>query len=419
MTTQPTVVVALHDGFYGAGTGAGYANRSLLRTLTHLLAPDVRLIVLPVYLAGDSPAFQAAWYRDTLAICERAGTVIRPVDNGTAGQVRFGDVPAFQKLAASTAAVLADEVLPSADPVAVILSDIPFLGVMPLLPDEAIEKIVVVPRSTALLHDAANRSRVQFEWDGLYYLAVHGGWVGAISGYMRDHLVTDYCLPASALLDFRDGIADHEWACQPPPIALPPPARAGFLLALGRAEPYKGWDDLFDALAELRRRQVPLPHALLAAVTDQPEQTSYQRHLAGRIGALGLDATLLTRFDPGIRGLLSHPALRAVVIPSRTEPFGRIPLEAYAAGGAPVVATTAGGLAEQVTDGVTGFRAAPADPLSLARAIGAALGLTAAERDRMRAAGRHLARTQFDYDTNVRRFLGRFAPSIPLILRWR
>ncbi len=81
------------------------------------------------------------------------------------------------------------------------------------------------------------------------------------------------------------------------------------------------------------------------------------------------------------------------MIPSRTEPFGRVPLEAYAAGAAPVVATTAGGLAEQVIDGVTGLTASPADPVSLASAIGRALSLTDDERDRMRCAGRCLART--------------------------
>jgi glycosyltransferase involved in cell wall biosynthesis len=37
---------------------------------------------------------------------------------------------------------------------------------------------------------------------------------------------------------------------------------------------------------------------------------------------------------------------------SRAEPFGRIPLEAYAAGASPVIATTAGGLAEIVTSDI-------------------------------------------------------------------
>src|SRR6202007_962515 len=99
---------------------------------------------------------------------------------------------------------------------------------------------------------------------------------------------------------------------------------------------------LVDALALLRERQ-PVPHAVLAAVTDQPSVTDYQFRLAARINEFELDATLLTRFDAANRDLLTHPALRAVVVPSRTEPFGRIPLEAYAAGAAPVVATTAGG----------------------------------------------------------------------------
>src|SRR5260370_11747944 len=125
---------------------------------------------------------------------------------------------------------------------------------------------------------------------------------------------------------------------------------------------------------------------------------------------LGWDATLLTRLGPGVRTLLGHSALRAVVTPSRPEPFGRVPMEAYAAGAAPVVATTAGGLADQVIDGVTGFTAAAADPASLAVAIGRALSLDAGQRERMRAAGRELARARFDPSLSIRRFLANFPP---------
>jgi glycosyltransferase involved in cell wall biosynthesis len=271
-----------------------------------------------------------------------------------------------------------------------------------------------VPRSTGLLHDPANHARIWFESDGLHYIANHNGRIAAISGYMRDHLLQDYQLPADALLDLPDGLTAFEWSFEEGPPALSSGAQAGFMLALGTARPYKGWDDLLDALAELRHQRIPLPHALLAAVTDQPCPTSYQRHLSFSIKSLGLDATLLTRFDPAIRTLLAHPALRTVVIPSRAEPFGRVPLEAYAAGAAPVVATTAGGLAEQVIDGVTGLTASPADPVSLARAIDRALSLTDDERDRMRCAGRYLARTLFDSRRAVRRFLGQFAPYIAL-----
>jgi hypothetical protein len=207
-TVRPTVAVAFHDGFYGAGTGAGYANRSLLRTLTGVLAPGVRLVVLPVHLASDSPGYQETWHQETLDICERAGASVRPVSNGRAGRARAGDVPIVQNLAPSAAWVLLEEILPCADPVTVIFSDISFLDVAPLLPAHVLTKLVVVPRSTGLLHDPANQARIQFERARLYHLADHGGWIAAISRYMRQHLVADYGLPASALVDLPDGLTD-------------------------------------------------------------------------------------------------------------------------------------------------------------------------------------------------------------------
>ncbi len=419
MTDRPTIAVALHDGFYGSGTGAGYANRGFLQTLIGLIPPRIRLVVMPVYLASDSPQYQADWHRESLGICQAAKAAVRPLDNGTGGQTRFGDVPAFQCLASSTAEVLAGEIPPHSES-AVIFLDIPFLGAAPLLPEQILPRLAVVPRSTGLLHDPGNQARIQFESDGLRYIANRGGRIAAISGYMRNHLTEDYHVPADALLDLPDGLTAGEWSGhRPSPPDLPSRAKNGFLLSYGRAEPYKGWDDLVEALAQLRDRRGDVPHALLAAVTDQPSPTAYQRHLASRIKSLDLDATLVTRFDPAIRALLVHPALRAVVIPSRAEPFGRVPLEAYAAGAAPVVATTAGGLAEQVIDGVTGLAASPADPASLAGAIDRALQLTAAELDRMRGAGQHLARTRFDCSIAVGRFLDQFAPSITTPLAGR
>jgi glycosyltransferase involved in cell wall biosynthesis len=411
VTANPCVVVAVHDGFYGAGTGAGYANRGFLKTLISLMSPEVHLVVLPIFLDRDSPEYQASWHEDSVELCLRAGATVLPVDNGTGGQVRFGGIDAFTRAARSTAAALSEEVLPNADPLAVVAFDVPFLGAVARLPSEIVPRFAMVPRSTGLLHDPTNGDRIRYERDGLSLLAAGGGRIVPISGYMRSHLKHDYGLPEVSLLDMPDGLAADEWHYEPPrqPV-LPPDARGGFVLAYGRAQPYKGWDDLIDALSLLRTDGIEVPHAVLAAVTDQEMPSEYQNHLAGRIHALGLNATLVTRFDPAIRGLLAHPELRAVVVASRAEPFGRVPLEAYAAGAGPVVVTTAGGLREQVVDGVTGFTAEPADPVSLAAAIARAVCLSEEDRRQMRQSGLELARSRFDHRDSVQRFFAKFAP---------
>lgn len=410
MNARPTVVVAVHDGFYGSGTGAGFANNAFLRTLIGLLAPGVHLVVMPVRLVNRSPEYQAGWHQQSLDLCRPVGATVLPVDNGTEGMVRFGGVDAFRRLGDSAARALRERVLPQSAEIAVICFDVPFLSLPELLPARVRPRFVLVPRSTGLLHDPAGEDRIAFEREGLDYLARQGGRIAAISDYMRNHLVNDYGVAQSSLIPLADGLAPDEWKPRlAEPDMLPRAAEGGFVFALGRAAPYKGWDDLVDALALLRQRG-PVPHAVLAAVTDQPAASNYQLRLARRIDELGLDATLLGRFDAANRDLLTHLALRAAVVPSRTEPFGRIPLEAYAAGAAPVVATTAGGLAEQVIDGVTGFTAAPADPASLAGALERALALGPAERDRMRIAGYELARGRFDHERAVRQFFARFAP---------
>lgn len=411
MNARPAVVVAMHDGFYGSGTGAGFANNAFLRTLISLLDPGVHLVVMPVRLVDRSPEYQAGRHQQSLDLCRPAGATVLPADNGTEGMVRFGGVAAFRRLGTSAAAALNEQVLPQADEIAVICFDVPFLSLPALLPERVRRRFVLVPRSTGLLHDPAGEDRVAFEREGFEYLAGQGGRIAAISDYMRGHLVDDYGVARESLIPLADGLAPDEW--QPrsaPPGLLPREAESGFLFALGRATPYKGWDDLVDALALLRQRGVRAPHAVLAAVTDQPAATEYQSRLASRIVELELDATLLTRFDAANRDLLTHPVLRAAVVPSRTEPFGRIPLEAYAAGATPVVATTAGGLAEQVIDGVTGFSAEPGKPASLADALERALALGPAERDRMRIAGYEFARSRFDHEQAVRRFFAQFAP---------
>jgi len=409
---QPTVVVSLHDGFYGCGTGAGYANHALLRILTGLLPAQARLVVLPVRLDPASAEYDPTWHGATITLLNRVDALVHPVDNGTAGLIRFGGLGCFRRLVRDTADVLTRHVLPDADPVLILALDVPFLGLAPLLPTRAVPNLVLVPRSTARIHAPQDHNRIAWESHGLHTTAKHGGQIAAISRFMRAHLNTDYHVLDNALVELPDGLSPHDWHLTPPPTdhLLPAPAQHGFLLAMGRAQPYKGFDDLLDALTLLRKQNITVPHLVLAAVTDNPELSAYQQHLTAKITNQGLGVTLLTRFHPDIRRLLAQPALHAVIVPSRAEPFGRIPIEAYATGAAPVIATTAGGLAEQIINGNTGFTANPSDPPSLATALRNALTLTPTARNQMRTQAREFAATRYNHPTAVQAFLTSVAP---------
>ena len=409
--TRPTIAVLMHDGFYSCGTGAGRSNRAFLQSLIHHMQPSTRLAVLPIQLVPESSEYNPQWHQEMHDLVQRANGQVLPVDNGTAGQRRFGDLDAFQHACASAASMLNSHIVPSAGPLLTVALDCPFYGLAAELSPTARPSLVVVARSTAALHAPEDIARIRWERDGLHQLLSGGGRVAAISAHMRAHLTTDYGVPDTAVLGLPNGLTSDDWKhiAAPDTSLLPTAARSGFMLAMGRAVPYKGFDDLVDALALLKARGVQVPHTVLAAVTDDPVPSPYQQHLARQIRAQRLNATLVPRFDAGLRSLLVHPALAAVVVPSRSEPFGRIPLEAFLAGAAPVVATTAGGLAELVTD-QTGIRARPADPASLADALTRALAASTTQRARLRAAGRHLATTRYNHDKTVRKFLGHVAP---------
>ena len=92
-------------------------------------------------------------------------------------------------------------------------------------------------------------------------------------------------------------------------------------------------------------------------------------------------------------------ALDALLVPSWEEPFGRVVVEAMAVG-VPVLATTVGGPAEIIRDGIDGILLKPRDPPRWAEAITrlavspelrGRLGDAAAERAKDFALAKHVA----------------------------
>jgi len=170
--------------------------------------------------------------------------------------------------------------------------------------------------------------------------------------------------------------------------ALDLPALAPVLLFVGRIQPLKGADVAVQALARLGR-----PDALLLIVggaSGQEGDVEVHR-LQCLIDELGV-AGQVRFIAPQPHHILStyYRAADVVVVPSRSESFGLVALEASACG-IPVVASAVGGLLTLVDHGETGYLVPERDPAIFAHylreiidhpAHAAALGRRAAERAR-------------------------------------
>ncbi|MEU5695204.1 glycosyltransferase family 4 protein [Actinosynnema sp. NPDC020468] len=193
----------------------------------------------------------------------------------------------------------------------------------------------------------------------------------------------------------HNGIEPRRWRVRSADVAAAraeySPSGEPLLLFFGRLEWEKGVQDLIAALPRIRRTHRGT-RVVVAGTGTHREWLEEQarKHRVWRavefVGHLP---------DRDLAALLA--AVDAVVLPSRYEPFGIVALEAAAAG-APLVASTAGGLGEVVRDGVTGLSFPPSDVDGLTRAVRSVLDDRPSATRRAKAAKARLA-TDFDWTT--------------------
>jgi D-inositol-3-phosphate glycosyltransferase len=149
--------------------------------------------------------------------------------------------------------------------------------------------------------------------------------------------------------------------------ALGLPTGPPMLLFVGRIQPLKSLDVAVEALAQLPRRS-----GAFLVVVGGPSGAEGREELArirALVGRLGLEDRV--RFVPPQRHELLSTFYRAAdvcVVPSRSESFGLVALEA-AACGTPVVAAAVGGLTTLVDDERTGYLVDGRDPATYAERI--------------------------------------------------
>ncbi|MCW4354594.1 glycosyltransferase family 4 protein [Hoyosella sp. YIM 151337] len=204
---------------------------------------------------------------------------------------------------------------------------------------------------------------------------------------MRDEVCALFGPALSPVTVIHNGIDTATWAFRRRAPRTGPPR----LFYAGRLEYEKGIQDAVKALREVRKTH---PGTTLT-VAGSGTQLEWLKQCAREarvsrsvrfIGSLGHDDLLAWLYQAD-----------AILLPSRYEPFGIVALEAAAAG-APLIASTAGGLGEAVIDGVTGRTFAPGDVAGLVSCIRNALDEPELTQQLADAARKRLTQ-EFDWAT--------------------
>lgn len=178
------------------------------------------------------------------------------------------------------------------------------------------------------------------------------------------------------------------------------------IVIAGRIQPLKGIDIAIAALAELQDDHRLTDRIKLVVVGGPSGPAGSAESEALKTAAQQLGVTSLVDFrSPIPQKELVHVYRGAdlVVVPSRSESFGLVALEAQACG-TPVVASSAGGLPEVVRDGVTGIVVESLTSKAFSAAIGKLLLDDGIRSSMSKTAAAHAA--AFTWGSTAEKMLG-------------
>ncbi|MCM8795007.1 MAG: lipopolysaccharide heptosyltransferase II [Candidatus Omnitrophica bacterium] len=193
------------------------------------------------------------------------------------------------------------------------------------------------------------------------------GWgraVIVISERIARHMIDRFGVSPQRIRLIHRGVRIDQFAWKEP--RMEAPKGQWNIGVIGRLTPIKGHRELLKAFSIIAKN---FPQSKLWVIGEaSPEHQGYLKELQSITAGLGLSERVeFTGREPDIPGRLV--GLDLVVVPSTgQEGFGRVLIEAGAAG-VPVVATTAGGMGEVIEDQKTGLLVPPGDPVALASAM--------------------------------------------------
>jgi glycogen(starch) synthase len=178
---------------------------------------------------------------------------------------------------------------------------------------------------------------------------------------------------------------------EPNPLSFSPPT----ILLLGRLSLEKGFDTAITAFSLLKKSGSNARLIIAGGGWERPR-------LERLVAELGLTDVQFTREIEREQALSFLNQATLVVVPSHSESFGLVALEAMQMG-RPVIASRVGGLPEVIPDEETGLFVPPRDPVALCNAIQTLLN-DPEKAMRMGEKGRKWARENFTLQQHVTQY---------------
>jgi len=291
--------------------------------------------------------------------------------NDSNGDVNYGNVHNWT-MASMSAATFISTLARRYDLVIAITVDTPFAGCgyyyFRQFPDDKRTKIVWLAQSTVLAHrpePLTDSREKRYNWEALATETANQNknmFIGAISSFMKNHLIKRYNVDAGKVLNMinglyfprmRDNIVDQcyiETRLQ----ELGIPTNQPLLFSFGRGERYKGFDIVLRAGRELQN----YGFMTLLLVSPYSMNDSIVRELRSISDSIGDCSRVIFDLDFVTPHLLMQWRYTYILsILSRYEPAGLIPAEArfYNNPFLTLLVSDRGGLPEQIENGKNGF----------------------------------------------------------------
>lgn len=434
MKSRLVVNILAHDGIISIYTGVGRVVLDSIRVLSKHSEIGGKKLVVNAFTGKYNACclgFNKRVKNEIILLLRKNGGRVYELNNGSDGSISYGSRKNWEKVSQLAAKTL-EKIYNEDDLIINLCVDTPFAGVTIFYAKDKIinqtnSYFIWVPHSTVKIHkldsalkdDLGDYESDRFDWEQRAVLAANkfqNIFVGAIGKFMRKHLIGQYKLKKTKLVEITNGLnvedpryhktynqQDLEKLLKSYGIST----SKYLILSFGRLEPYKGFDRTLRFGSQLTR----VADTVLLAQPYSKEDVilgEYKKRVSD-IGQKNIHFIFDYPFDLPHKILNWHKT-RVLLVPSTAEPFGLIPEEfrLYNLQNTCLVVAKNQGFVEQVTDGVDGYIVNLDDEAKALATLNKALNTGADELKKMNLAGRKRVLKDYNLENNLKIFLEKF-----------